>query len=84
MQPEDPSIKLLDYSARSNETKLKSAQKAASETEYIGLHVYDQLRQQREQLERASVTLIDADTEVGRSNHLLGRMIHRHADLKSI
>jgi hypothetical protein len=57
---------------------LDETYKAAQESEQISIQVYDQLRQQREQLNRASLALHETDDSMARSNVLLRNMIRRY------
>lgn len=57
--------------------KLEESQRAALEAEQISITIYDQLRAQREQLERVSETLHETDANVSHSNRLLNNMIRR-------
>jgi len=57
--------------------RLEAAQRAATEAEQVSIQVYDQLRQQREQLQRAAGTLQETDYEVRQSNRTLQEMIRR-------
>lgn len=63
----NPDTRLLDETIRS-----------AQESEQISIHIYDQLRQQREQLNRASLGLHETDDSMARSNVLLRNMIRRY------
>lgn len=58
--------------------KLEETQRAALEAEQISITIYDQLRAQREQLERVSETLHDTDANVSHSNRLLNSMVRRY------
>lgn len=58
--------------------KLHQTQRAAAEAEQMGLNIYEKLRQQREQLERASRTLHQADTDIDESNRTLRNLIRRY------
>jgi hypothetical protein len=57
--------------------RLDASQKAASEAEHIGIQIYDNLRQQRDQLQRAAQNLSETDANMNQSNRLLRDMIRR-------
>lgn len=58
--------------------RLDATYKAAQETERLGAHVHEQLRQQREQLQRAAATLDETDANMSQSNRMLQSMIQRY------
>ncbi len=72
--------KLLSGSSKIDSTsaRLDLAYKTAQETEHISIQVLDNLRQQREQLQRASEALHDTDTSMSQSNRLLRTMMRRY------
>jgi len=65
-------IALDDSTAR-----LNAAHKAAQEAEHVSIQVFEQLRQQREQLHRATVALDETDANMSHSSRILRDMVHR-------
>ncbi len=66
-----------DQLGRDAHEKLERTHRMALEAEQIGASVLSDLRIQREQINRASTTLGNADTDLDKSNRLLRDMLRR-------